>query len=266
MKSLCTILTVFASFSAAATAELVEKIVEYKHGDLTYEGFHVYDDDFEGIRPGILVVHQWTGLSDYEKRRSRMLAEMGCNVFAADIYGKGVRPPAPKASAEESGKFKSDRNLYRARLNLALNVLMKDPLTDQSKMAAVGYCFGGAGVLELARAEAPLQGVVSFHGSLGSAEGFEAKNGDKMPKVLVLHGADDPYAPAEEVANLQKEMTAAGVDWQLVLYSGAVHSFTQPHAGDDPSKGAAYDAKADARSWKAMKVFLEEVFDGYSLR
>jgi len=101
---------------------------------------------------------------------------------------------------------------------------------------------------------------------LGSAEGFEAKNGDKMPKVLVLHGADDPYAPAEEVANLQKEMTAAGVDWQLVLYSGAVHSFTQPHAGDDPSKGAAYDAKADARSWKAMKVFLEEVFDGYSLR
>lgn len=244
-----------------APAALVERLVEYRDGDRVFEGFHVYDDAVTGKRPGVLVVHQWTGLSDEEKRRSRMLAELGYNVFAADIYGKGIRPPAPQASAEEAGKYKKDRPLYRSRLQLGLDVLIKDERTDAGKVAAIGYCFGGMGVLEFVRMQSGLRGVVSFHGSLDAAEGLSAKpSKTAMPKVLVLHGAVDPYAPMKDVIALQDELGAAGVDFQTVLYGGVVHSFTHPGAGNDPTKGAAYDAKADRRSWEAMKSFLEEVF------
>lgn len=244
----------------STNAALVERDVEYKQETAVLEGFHVYDDAVIGKRPAVLVIHQWTGLGNYEKKRARMLAELGYNVFAADIYGKGIRPPAPGPAAEESGKFKKDRALYRARLMAALDILHKDERTDTTKVAAIGYCFGGAGALELARAGVPVAGVVSFHGSLDAAEGFAAKAGVTTPKILVLHGADDPYAPASQVADLEKEMKAAGADMQVVLYEGAVHSFTQPQAGDDPSKGAAYHAEADQKSWEAMKAFFAEIF------
>lgn len=260
MKSIIALLLSSASLVSVSHAELVEKAVDYKGGDLTFEGFHVYDSAVEGKRPAVLVVHQWTGLSDYEKRRSRELAALGYNVFALDIYGKGVRPPAPKESGAEAGKYKGDRKLFRERLELGLNVLLKDERTDTSKVAAIGYCFGGTGVLEMARMKAPVHGVVSFHGGLSPAEGFEAKAGE-MPKVLVLHGAADPYAPMAEVNALHKEMEEAGADYQAVLYGpNVVHSFTQPHAGNDPSKGAAYDEDADRRSWVAMKAFFDELF------
>ena len=244
----------------SAHAALVEKSVDYKQGDAVLEGYHVYDDAVTGPRPAVLVIHQWTGLTNYEKKRARMLAELGYNVFAADIYGKGIRPPAPGPAGEESGKFKKDRALYRARLMAALEILQKDEHTDNTRIAAIGYCFGGAGALELARAGAPALGVVSFHGSLDAAEGFAAKAGVKMPRILVLHGADDPYSPAAQVADLEKEMKAAGADMKVVLYKGAVHSFTQPQAGNDPSKGAAYNAEADKKSWEAMKAFFTEIF------
>ena len=255
-------LAVVSAFSiiASAHAALVERAVEYKQGGTVLEGFHVFDDAASGPRPAVLVIHQWTGLTNYEKRRARMLAELGYNVFAADIYGKGIRPPAPGPASEESGKYKSDRALYRARLMAALEILQKDERTAPGKIAAIGYCFGGAGVLELARAGAPLRGVVSFHGSLDAAKGFEAKAGTAMPKILVLHGAVDPYSPISQVDDLKKEMAAADADLKVVLYDGAVHSFTQPQAGDDPSKGAAYHAEADKRSWQAMKDFLAGIF------
>jgi dienelactone hydrolase len=246
--------------SVTANAALVERTVEYKQGETVLEGFHVHDDAVSGKRPAVLVVHQWTGLTNYEKKRARMLAELGYNVFAADVYGKGVRPPAPGPAGEEAGKYKKDRALYRARLMAALEVLQKDERTEPAKMAAIGYCFGGAGVLELARAGAPLSGVVSFHGGLDAGEGFAAKEGVKMPKILVLHGADDPFVPAAQVADFEKEMKAAGADWKLIPYEGAVHAFTQPQAGDDPSKGAAYNAAADQKSWDAMKAFFAEIF------
>jgi len=258
MKIFPLVLISFLTFMVAAPAALVERKVEYKQGDTVLEGFHVYDDATTGKRPAVLVIHQWTGLSNYEMRRARMLAELGYNVLAADIYGKGVRPPAPGPAGEEAGKYKKDRTLYRARLMAGLEVLQKDEHTELSKIAAIGYCFGGAGVLELARAGAPLRGVVSFHGGLDAAKGFSAKAGTHMPKILVLHGAADPYVPAAQVADFEKEMAAAGADWKLVPYEGAVHAFTQPQAGDDPSKGAAYNAGADRRSWEAMKVFFTE--------
>lgn len=245
---------------ASANAALVERAVEYKQDGTVLEGFHVYDDKVSGKRPAVLVVHQWMGLSDNEKQRARMLAEMGCNVFAVDIYGKGVRPENPADAGKLAGKYKGDRALYRARLRAGLDVLKNDARTDVSKIAAIGYCFGGTGVLEMARAGAPLAGVVSFHGGLDSVDGFTAKAGQVPAKILVLHGADDPYVPADQVAAFQKELRDAKADWQMVFYSGAVHAFTQKSAGDDPSKGVAYNAAADGRSWQAMKDFFSEIF------
>src|SRR5215217_7935617 len=161
------------SLVSGVDAGLVEKTVSYKQGDTELEGFHVYDDAVQGKRPAVLVIHQWTGLSDYEKRRSRMLAEMGYNVFAADIYGKGIRPQPPEAG-KTAGSYKGDRALYRARLMAGLEQLQTDERTDKTKVAAIGYCFGGTGVLELARAGTEIAGVVSFHGGLDTQQGLEA--------------------------------------------------------------------------------------------
>lgn len=258
MKSFNT-LFLAASLITGAHAALVEKAVTYQQGGTTLEGYHVFDDAVTGKRPAILVVHQWTGLSDYEKRRSRSLAHLGYNVFAADVYGQGIRPQPPDAG-KEAGKYKGDRALYRARLAAALDWLKADGRTEVTKVAAMGYCFGGTGVLELARSGADVAGVVSFHGGLDAAPGFAAEAGKVKAKVLVLHGADDPFAPAEQVAAFEKEFTAAKADWQLVLYGGAVHAFTQKEAGNDNSKGAAYNESTDRRSWAAALAFFSELF------
>lgn len=237
---------------------LVENPVEYEHEGTVLEGFHVYDDAVKGKRPAVLIVHQWTGLTDYEKGRGRMLAELGYNVFALDIYGKGIRP-RPPAAGKEAGKYKGNRDLYRGRLMAGLDLLKKDERTAVDKIAAIGYCFGGTGVLELARSGAELAGVVSFHGGLGAGEGKAAAKDGVKARVLVCHGADDPFVKADEVMGFWKEMREAKVDWKFVAYSGAVHAFTQKMAGDDPARGAAYHAEADARSWEEMKNFFEEV-------
>jgi len=256
MKLLIASYAVFASFVHAA---LVERAVEYEQDGVVLEGFHVYDDAVQGKRPGVMVVHQWTGLGEHEKERSRRLAELGYNVFAADIYGKGVRPKPPE-SGKEAGKYKADRDLFRARLAAGLKVLKEDARTDATKLAAIGFCFGGTGVLEMARGGMELNGVVSFHGGLGAGEGEEAKTGEVKTAILVCHGAIDPHVKPQELAGFKDEMNAANADWQLNSYSGAVHAFTQKSAGDDPSRGVAYHKKADKRSWLAMKNFFAEVF------
>lgn len=235
------------------------ELVSYEQGGVSLEGYHAFDAGQEGTRPGVLVIHQWTGVSDHEKGRADMLAELGYNVFVADVYGAGVRPQPP-AAGEEAGKYKEDRALFRERMLAGLEVLKKDERTDPEQIAAIGYCFGGTGVLELARAGTELQGVVSFHGGLAAGEGMSAKKGEVATKILCLHGAADPYVPPTEVKAFKDEMTAAGADWQFISFSDAVHAFTQKGAGDDPSKGAAYDAMADQRSWEYMKVFFAEIF------
>jgi dienelactone hydrolase len=254
-----TLLAAITMMTAMSTrGEIVYKSVEYKQGDTVLEGLAVYDDSIQGKRPGVLVVHQWKGLGDYEKKRAEMLARLGYNVFAADIYGKGVRPQTPQAAAAEAGKYKSDRALLRARVRAGLDVLTKHELTDPKRIAAIGYCFGGTTVLELARSGADIAGVVSFHGGLGSPTPGNARN--IKAKVLALHGADDPNVPPAEVAAFEGEMRQGGADWQLVAYGGAVHSFTDWNAGSDNSKGMAYNERADRRSWEAMKLFFAEVF------
>jgi dienelactone hydrolase len=192
--------------------------------------------------------------------RAEMLAGLGYVALTADIYGKGVRPKNAQEAQAEAGKYYKDRTLWRARAKAGLDFLASRPEADPGRLAVMGYCFGGGTALELARSGAPLKGVVTFHGSLSSATPEEAKN--IKGKVLVLHGADDPYVKQSDVSAFMDEMRKGGVDWELVQYSGAVHAFTVKGAGTDNSKGAAYNAEADRRSWKAMKDFFDEVFSG----
>jgi dienelactone hydrolase len=232
--------------------------VEYKQGDALLEGYLAYDDALSGKRPGILIVHEWWGLNDYIKGRADQLAQMGYVAFAADIYGKGKRARDANEAGQLARIYWSDRKLLRARANTGLDILMKHQLTDPKRVAAIGYCFGGTTVLELARSGADIAGVISFHGGLDTPDANDAKN--IKAKVLVLTGADDPNVPPSQVLAFADEMRKARVDWQLVMYGGAVHSFTNPASGSDPSKGVAYNEKADRRSWQAMKDFFGEIF------
>lgn len=242
----------------AVLAEVKTQVVEYKHGNTVLEGYLAYDDAVQGKRPGVLVVHEWKGLGDYVKRRAEQLAKLGYVAFAVDMYGKGIRPTNPKDAMAQVNIYRSNRPLMRDRVNAGLAVLQQNPLTDSNRIAAIGYCFGGGTVLELARSGAPIAGVVSFHGNLDTPNPADAKN--IKGKVLVLHGASDPNVPPTQVAAFEKEMTDAEVDWQLVAYGGAVHGFTNPEVGNDKSKGVAYDASADKRSFAAMRVFFAEIF------
>ena len=235
------------------------KRIAYKDGGTELEGYLAWDGSAGARRPGVLVVHDWMGISAETERRCGMLAELGYVVVAADVYGKGVRPSSRDEAAALAGTYKGDRAVYRRRLQAALEVLRSHPEVDRERCAAVGYCFGGTGALELARAGARLAGVVSFHGGLDSLHPEDA--GAIRAKVLVLHGADDPTMSAGQVAAFQDELRNAAVDWQMVYYGGAVHSFTNPGAGSDPSRGVAYDERADRRSWQAMRRFFDEIFE-----
>jgi len=257
MKFVLMILAI-VGLAATADAAVTTRLVEYKQGNAVLEGYLAWDDATTAARPGILVVHEWTGINPYIRQRVESLASMGYVAFAADIYGKGVRPSAPAEAAKTAGMYKSDRLLLRARVNSGLDVLKAQKGVDPQRLAAIGYCFGGTAVLELARSGADVKGVVSFHGGLSTPTPQDAKN--ITAKVLAQHGADDPFVKADEVAAFQDEMRSAKVDWQFVSYGNAVHSFTNPGAGNDNSKGAAYNEKADKRSWEVMKGFFAEIF------
>jgi len=247
-----------AACAVSVQAKIVTQDIEYKQGEATLEGYLAYDDATAAPRPGVLVVHQWLGLTDYEKGRARQLAGLGYVAFCADIYGKGVRPKDTKEAGVEAAKYKSDRQLLRARVNAGLDELKKNPLVDKSRVGAIGYCFGGTTVIELARSGAELNGIVSFHGGLDSPTPADGKN--IKCKVLICHGADDPFTTPANLAAFEDEMRQANVDWVLIKYGGAVHSFTQPLACNDNSKGAAYNERADRRSWAAMKMFFAGIF------
>ncbi len=259
MKYFFSALSVFL-FAMNARAEIKTQTVEYKHGDVVLEGYLAYDEAADEKCPAVLVVHEWMGLGDHAKTSATNLAEMGYVAFAVDIYGKGVRAKDTKEAGELTGKYRGgDRALLRGRINAALDWIRQHEKVDAQNIAAIGYCFGGTTALELARSGADVKGVVSFHGGLSAVNAEDAKK--IKCKALVLHGADDPFVSAEEIAGFQKEMRDAGADWQMIYYSGAVHSFTNPEAGNDNSKGAAYNEKASRRSWEAMRQFFFEIFE-----
>lgn len=244
--------------SVPSFAEIKSQSVPYKHNGVNLEGVVFYSDDTALMRPGVMVVHAWMGLDEHAKESAKKLAELGYVAFCADIYGKGKNPADSAAAAKLSGSYKKDRQLYRGRLNAGLETLKRQKLVDRRQTAAIGYCFGGTGVIELVRSGAEIDGVVSFHGGLDSPSPADGKN--IQAKVLALHGADDPFVKPEDLAAFEGEMRAHKVDWQLVKYGNAVHSFTHKTAGNDNSKGAAYNKQADERSWEEMKLFLAEIF------
>lgn len=250
------IATALLIFGLSATAKIRTETVEYKQGDTVLEGYLAYDDAKKGPRPGVIVVHEWMGLNEYAKSRAREMAKWGYVALAADVYGKGIRPQGPKEAGELAGKYKEDRKLMRARMQAALEFLSSRPQVKKDKIAAMGFCFGGTAALELARSGAPLSAVASFHGGLSTPNPEDGKN--IKAKALIMTGGLDPYVKNEEVAAFKKEMDEAKVDYQLIVYANTVHAFTNPEAGTDPSKGAAYNASSEKRSIAAFKQFLVE--------
>ena len=232
--------------------------IDYKDGEVVLEGYIAYDESFNDVRPGILVVHEWTGLNDYTKMRCEMLAKLGYFAFAADIYGKGVRPNTPEEAGKQASIYKNDRTLLRKRINAALDEMKKQKLVNTSKIAAIGYCFGGMCALELGRSGADIKGIVSFHGTLDTPNPDDAKN--IKAKILICQGGDDPFVPEKQIKSFKEEMDNANINYKFISYEGAVHSFTNPNSGSDPSKGAAYNEKADKASWEDMKNFFGGIF------
>jgi len=233
------------------------KIVEYSHHGTTFEGYLAWDDASTEPRPAVLVSHAWGGAGDFEHARARDLAELGYVGFSLDLYGKGVRGSNPDENAVLMQPFLDDRAMLQGRLQRAIEVASQQDGVDASRMAAIGYCFGGLCVLDLARIGVDLRGVVSFHG-LFHPPGNTGGNRISA-RVLALHGWDDPMATPEQVVALAEELTAGGADWQIHGYGHALHAFTNPEA-NDPDHGVAYDETANRRSWQAMANFLEEIF------
>jgi dienelactone hydrolase len=242
----------------AAQAEVRTKTIQYRHGTTILDGYLAYDDMIQGKRPGVLVVPEWWGLTDFAKRRAERLAGLGYIAFAVDMYGEGMTTNDPQKASQLSSTFLNDRKLMREWAMAGLDVLMNHPLVDSKKIAATGYCFGGTTVLELARRHAPVLGIVTFHAGLSTPHPEETK--DVTARILVLHGADDPFASKELINTFMDEMRHSGADWQMNFYGGAVHAFTNPDANSYGIKGVAYNEKAEKRSWQEMRWFLEELF------
>lgn len=253
-------LTALLTVPAATQAAVQTKSVKYSVDGTEMVGFMAWDDASKEKRPGVLVVHEWWGLNDYAKLRTRQLAEMGYVAFAVDMYGGGKVTRDPKQAGEWAGKVrKEDPTLMRQRVRAGFEQLKKSPMVDATKTAAIGFCFGGTTVLQLAYSGADVDGVVSFHGGLQQPQEGDA---EIRSKLLVLHGEADPHVPPAQVEGWKKAVDAKQADWQLVAYAGALHAFTNPAAVGEQWKkmGVHYDAEAARRSWAHMRVFFDELF------
>lgn len=231
--------------------------VDYKDGETSLKGYFVKAKTNSKKAPGIVIIHQWMGLSQHEKTVADKLAALGYNALAVDIYGVEHMPANQSEAGKEAGKYKTDYKLFQSRIQAGVAELIKLG-ADPEEIVVIGYCFGGTGALEAARAGLKVKGVVSFHGGLKKDT---SRANDKIAtKVLVLHGADDGSVSKTDIDLFQQEMRDGQADWQMIYYANAVHAFTQTEAGNDNSKGVAYNEKADKRSWEHLKVFLSEVF------
>lgn len=246
------------SWSGRADAEVKTRRISYTHDGTTLEGHLAWDDSIKGKRPGVLVVHEWWGLNDYARKRAEQLAGMGYVAFALDMYGKGQVTSHPSQAGEWAGMIRKNTEKWRSRANAGLKVLLDQDLVDQENVAAIGYCFGGSTVLQMAFAGEPLKGVVSFHGALPTPSEDDTKAIEGS--ILVCHGAEDSFIPEESIVSFRKALEAAGVDYQLIYYGGARHAFTNPEAGTFGIENLQYNKAADRRSWKTMQDFFAEIF------
>ena len=239
-------------------AKVATKNISYMHGEVKLEGYLAWDDAVKGKRPGVLVVHEWWGLNEYAQTRAKQLAAMGYVAFAVDMYGKGKVTKHPKQAGEWMNETTANVKNWQARAMEGLKILQKQAMVDAEKIAAIGYCFGGATVTQLAYSGAPVKGVVSFHGALplpsdGQKVGTNAK-------ILIAHGNEDPFLTEDHIQKFRNALEEAGFDWQMAIYAGARHSFTNPAADTVGMDALKYNKKADERSWKHMQIFFDELF------
>lgn len=255
-------LAVAVTFSSrSALADITLKPVVYHDGDVELTGYVAYDEALaaDGKKlPGVMIVHEWWGNNEYARYRAKEIAKLGYVAFAADIYGTGKIATTREEASKWAGEMRNDTATWRRRAMAGFNEMKKQPQVDTDKLAAIGYCFGGSTVLQLAFAGADLDAVVSFHGGLMTPTPEEAAA--VKARVLICHGADDSFVSPESITGLTDALTAAKVDWQMIYYAHAVHTFTNPDADKAAIKGVAYNEKADKRSWQHMRQLFEEVF------
>lgn len=236
--------------------------VSYRAGDTPLRGYIAWDASQPGPRPGVLVVHEWWGHNEYVRRRARMLAAEGYAALALDMYGDGKQADNPEDAGKLMTEAISNPDAAGARFLAAYELLKNHETTDPSRIAAIGYCFGGAVVLQMARSGTDLAGVASFHGNLSTEA--PAEPGAVQAKILVMHGADDVLVPQEQVTAFKKEMDAAGADYTFIAYPGAMHGFTNPAATENGKKFSlplAYNEEVDGKSWAELQKFLKDIFD-----
>ena len=258
MKLLLTIIMGVLLFSTTALAEVRTKMVPYKHGNLMLQGYFAWDDAIKGTRPGVLVVHEWWGLNDYVRGRAERLAAMGYVAFALDMYGKGRVTQHPDQAGTWMKQVQTDVNVWQGRALKGLDILQGHRLVDGNRLAAIGYCFGGSTVLQLVYSGARLKGVVSFHGALPLPRQNQPMRTDT--KILIAHGNADPFVSEAHVKKFRSKLEATGLDWQMIVYSGARHAFTNPGADAHGIDALKYNKQADERSWRHMKLFFDEIF------
>jgi len=258
MKNASAAIVAITMVASSVGAAIKTETVSYEQGGTQLRGFLAYDDTIQGKRPGILVCPEWWGLTDYARHRARMLAELGYVAFAVDLYGEGKTTEDPNQAGTWAGALKKNRPLLRARVNAALDQLKKDDRVDAQKTGAIGYCFGGTTAIELARSGADVRGIVTFHAGLDSPTPADGKN--IKGSILVCHGGNDGFTSEKDMDAFEQEMRENHVDWQMNIYGGAVHSFSNPDADKHGIPGIAYNAEADRRSWEAMQHFFDELF------
>ncbi|ACL71754.1 dienelactone hydrolase [Thioalkalivibrio sulfidiphilus HL-EbGr7] len=261
MSRLLVLLFLALSMGLAHGADVRGEEVTYTDNGTTLKGYLAYDASASGPRPGVLVIHEWWGHNEHARNQARRLAELGYTALAVDMYGDGQVADHPQDAGKFAGAIRQNRELMMKRFTAAENFLRSQTQADAEKVAAIGYCFGGSVVLEMARSGADLLGVASFHGALATQN--PAQSGEVKSRVLVLHGNEDPMVPAEQVEGFKKEMDAAGVSYHFVGYDGATHSFTNPAADEAAKKfgmPVGYNAEADQKSWGELERFLAETF------
>ena len=252
------VFTILLLWGSVAFGAVVTKTISYEENGVSFQGYLAYDDTVKGKRPGVLVVHEWWGLNDYAQKRARQLAGLGYVAFALDMYGKNKVTDHPDQAEKFMEEITANVDAWQKRALAGLAVLKKQSVTDSSRIAAIGYCFGGSTVQQLAYSGAEIRGIVSFHGSLVPPTKSAVKH--TKAKILICHGAADPFTKPEALQTYLAAMNASGLNWEIILYGNAKHSFTNPGADKYGMAALAYNPTTDRRSWENMKQFFNEIF------